>query len=163
MLVNLQKIPGNQYGIVIADILDQWLMQPSAVPSPTSCQNTKLHYANFPIEYVGAILRAIKDQSAIGWLNMVRGFFAQSWCVLASTYIISSRSSPSFRGDGQLRISRTLRIIHQFIGEVWGARNAVLHDTAKTNMQRCQTVVDSEIANISTTTAGIFQWLITII
>jgi hypothetical protein len=86
MLVNLQKIPGNQYGIVIADILDQWLMQPSAVPSPTSCQNTKLHYANFPIEYVGAILRAIKDQSAIGWLNMVRGFFAQSWCVLASTY-----------------------------------------------------------------------------
>jgi ribonuclease HI len=148
LLVNLRKIHGNQYGMVLADIIDQWMSQPAVSPSPIFCRNPKLHYTQFPSDYVDLIVQAIADQSEIGWLNLLRGYLAKSWCILASTYITSSKTSPLFRDDGQFRISRTLRFIHQFIIAVWRSRNEALHATAQANMHSIHNIVDSEIATL---------------
>lgn len=62
---NMKKMSSNQFGMILADVLDQWMTEPSILPSFEKCRDPKLHYDQFPLEYQLLIHQAIKDQGEL--------------------------------------------------------------------------------------------------
>jgi hypothetical protein len=138
----------NPFGRIVADLIDQWLDNPSQEPCMIARRTPGLTYENYHPDYHQLILKAITDQTKIGWLYMMKGFLAKSWHSLASTYTSNRHTPPINNNDGQHRISRTIKAIFKCVNTIWAARNDALHRGQEAHGITLKTILDSEIVKL---------------
>jgi hypothetical protein len=56
------------------DFIAQWMGNPTVLPSLSNRINPYLRHESYPRAYIEMIDNAIREQAAIGWMNMMRGF-----------------------------------------------------------------------------------------
>ena len=142
-----KKSDGTRFSLVIGDVLAQWLARPETTPSLANRLNPFLRHELYPREYVALINSALAAQSAIGWLNMFRGYLTKKWYQLASSHFGPDDEPDTIihRNDGANRVHRVLQIIHTLTTDIWLGRNEVLHRGDKAQETRRLSAIDSEI------------------
>ena len=146
--VSLRKLRDNPYGRIFAELASQWMCNPDVTPSLTACRDTQVSPSLFHPEYLQLIQTSINDQTEIGWHNLIKGFLAKSWHVLASTYPPNRRTAPIIQDDGHRRIQRTIKALRTMALAIWEARNHTLHHAAQSTATSIRTATDAVIARL---------------
>jgi hypothetical protein len=131
---------------VTTDCLEQWLLDPESQPcisaavSPTTVLNTQ----PIPLHMLQMIQTALTKQSAIGWMNIFRGFFSTKWLEIASSHMISPEAAPQ-NSEGHRRLGTILQRIQGYIKLVWAGRNDALHRTDSETVDKYRSLEAAKI------------------
>ena len=133
---------------VISDCLQQWLKAPERVPT----QRNNNPYSNLflPSHMQVILAKAIIEQSAIGWANLLRGYLSSQWKTLASSHMLNSEMAASNKTDGCRRLGTVLQRIQGFLNQLWQGRNDVLHKHDTGNERKFQSIEAAEIRHFYT-------------
>ena len=84
---------------IFANLVSQWLSNPTNIPTFAKDRNTFLCHDVIPVTYSDLIQQAIADQTAIGWLQATHGFLAKTWMSVASLSYDTKKSFPGQMKD----------------------------------------------------------------
>jgi hypothetical protein len=143
-----KKSDANRFILVLGDLILQWLQHsnPDYIPNLESRVNPSLRFEKYPDEYVQLIHQAIQEQTAIGWMNILRGFLSNQWHTLASTYFDNNGTSIINRNDGERRVRQVIRAIYSCTHAMWLGRNDALHKTNEAMDDIRRSGIDLEIS-----------------
>jgi hypothetical protein len=144
--ISMRKLRDNPYGRILAELVSQWMRAPNSPPSLSSSRDMRVLPSCFHPDYLTLVQTAISDQTTIGWHNLIKGFFAKSWHVLASSYPPNKRLPPLIQDDGHHRIQQSLKALCQMVLDIWEARNHTLHKIQENTAILIRTAIDAEIA-----------------
>jgi len=120
----------HRFTTIFTDCVVQWLRDPTHTPSSSSTASVvlSLHREIIQPHMVLILNSAIQEQTAIGWLNLFRGYLSKQWTVLASSHMINPLSTPQPCECKRGRcIGTVLQRIQAFLSSTWTGRNEALH------------------------------------
>jgi hypothetical protein len=138
-----RRTNGSRFPQIFADLVSQWLSNPTNIPTFEKSRDTFLRHDVIPVTYSNLVQQAIADQTAIGWLQATRGFLAKTWMSVASLSYDAKKVVP--RPDGGHRIRQVIKALHHLTTALWAGRNSALHDSDKPQSTTIPSLVDAEI------------------
>jgi hypothetical protein len=113
---------------VMTDCIEQWLYDPNESPSATdvACPTLAQYNTMFPPYMMSILCEAIAEQTEIGWVNLLRGYFSTKWRDLASRNMANQDAPPTTQ-DGNRRAGTIIHRVQGYIQLMWKGRNEALH------------------------------------
>jgi hypothetical protein len=136
----------NRFGNFFSDMVDQWLHNPSGIPSLGGQRDPTINYATYPSQYINILNRANTNTNANRLDELTKGFLATTWHELASTYFSNPEDPITQRDDGSHRIANAIRALQKFTHSIWLGRNDALHRQNEIHTRHQRTAIDAEIA-----------------
>ena len=93
---------------------------------------------------MATLREAINEQSAIGWENLLRGYFSSKWRDLASQNMMNPDATTN-KADGNRRAGTIIQRIQGYIKFLWKGRNDALHKCNKFNETKFLSLESAEI------------------
>jgi hypothetical protein len=101
---------------------------PNESPSATdvACPTLAQYNTMFPPYMMSILCEAIAEQTEIGWVNLLRGYFSTKWRDLASRNMANQDAPPTTQ-DGNCRAGTIIHRVQGYIQLMWKGRNEALH------------------------------------
>ena len=131
---------------VLTECLEQWIQDSQCIPSINTFKAANPYSPSFlPPHMLEILTAAIKEQSYLGWAYIFRGYFSKQWHHLASSHMTNASSTATNPSDGRRRLSTILQRIQGFLETIWQGRNEVLHNHAKDDEAKFQSLESAVI------------------
>ena len=121
---------GNRFPQIFADLVGQWLLCDTNIPTFEKSRDTFLRHDIIPVEFSALVRLAITDQTMIGWIHATRGLLAKKWMELASMSY-DKLGTITKCNDGNTRLRQVIKALHSLTTEIWVGRNSALHESGR--------------------------------
>ena len=132
---------------VMTDCIEKWLHNPTCSPSTTEVARPNLgpYSTLLPDHMMTTLEAALKEQTEIGWVNLLRGFFTVKWRDLASQNMVNKNAPPRDKASGNRRAGTIIQRIQGYIHQMWKGRNDMLHKSDKDDENKYISLESAEI------------------
>ena len=96
----------------------------------------------FPLHFQDLIQAALLKQTAIGWDNAIKGYFAKEWGLMAQ---FDMHKKTRDQRMGEKRMKRISLALSDHIRRTWLSRNGVLHSSDDQTLESIRSAESAEI------------------